>query len=67
MACEKCWADAYTVSYYGCESQANIYQRLLDERWDKPCTPEEMCGVGTTEMHTIHRGDTQCACGKEKK
>ena len=46
-ACEKCWADAareYAVRRGAWDSQADVYRRLLDERRDNPCTPEQQRG-----------------------
>lgn len=59
MACEKCWADAY--HYPG--DHSDNYHQLLENRF-RTCTPEEQCGVGTTEMHTIYDGCTTCLCGQ---
>lgn len=71
MACEKCWADAFHLSrVMGCfESQSDAYTHLLIERAaaGAMCMPEEICGVGTTEMHTVHVGETKCACGRVSK
>jgi hypothetical protein len=66
MACEKCWSDAFGLMMSGTfESQSEAYRRLLAERvGGNECSPEEVCGVGTTEMHTIHAGANSCACGK---
>lgn len=43
-ACEKCWSDAYFESRVNGRPQADEYRRLLDERKDSPCTPEEQQG-----------------------
>ena len=44
-ACEKCWGDAYLRTLYNpVKSQADHYRDLLEERKDKPCTPEEQAG-----------------------
>ncbi len=43
-ACEKCWSDAFAVARTSGKSQANEYKRLLGERRDTPCTPEEQAG-----------------------
>ena len=53
-ACEKCLADSRDVE---------DYRRLLEERKDNPCTPEEQCG----EMHSMIEwkdGSRHCACEK---
>ena len=65
MSCEKCWSDAYREERFGPPtlSQADHYKRLLEERKDTPCTLEQQCGVGTTEMHTI-LATGKCACGR---
>ena len=68
MACEKCWADAYGLMLSGeVESQAEGYRKLLADRVNNQCTPAQVCGVGTTEMHTIHPDDFECACGLKKR
>ncbi len=65
MACEKCWADAYRMLQTGdFDSQSEAYGQLKRSRPFGTCTPDEICGVGTTEMHTVHGGDTSCACGE---
>lgn len=65
MACEKCWSDAFGLMMSGrFDSQAEAYEKLGSLRvGEHRCSPEEICGVGTTELHTIHYGKTQCACG----
>jgi hypothetical protein len=40
-ACEKCWADAGAEAFHMGGSQTDIYCRLLLERADNPCSPEE--------------------------
>lgn len=71
MACEKCWSDAFVIFRYGNhESQSDAYQELLkrvEAGLRKKCTPEEQCGVGTTEMHTISGWETSCACGLKRE
>ena len=45
MICLRCWRDAYDGGHYGgCETQAERYGQLLDERKDSPCTPEQQAG-----------------------
>ncbi len=45
-ACEKCWADAYLRHRLNpTKSQMEYYRELLEERKDKPCTPEEQSGA----------------------
>lgn len=43
-ACEKCWQDAYLKSRLGFRSQSECYHKLLEERKDNPCTPQEQAG-----------------------
>jgi len=62
MACEKCWSDAGFIAASAQTSKAEEYSRLIDERAEKPCTPEEQCG----EMHLIFDwkdGTRHCVCG----
>lgn len=64
MSCEKCWADAYMRERLEpTVSQAEHYHKLLLERSESRCTPEQQCGVGTTEVHTILVSG-KCACGQ---
>lgn len=44
-ACEKCWTDAFHRSReaFG-KSQAEHYQKLIEERKDNPCTPKQQAG-----------------------
>lgn len=42
MACEKCWSDAYLrMLSEPSKTRAEHYSELLDERRDRPCTPEQ--------------------------
>lgn len=62
-ACQKCWGDAGYVSMTRGTSKAEEYGKLIDERKDSPCTPEEQCG----EMHIVIQwvvGSNRCICGK---
>lgn len=65
-SCEKCWADAHRGPQY---SVAEEYSRLLEERKDNPCTPEEQAGLDATECpnclrKTMHQYCHVCmACG----
>lgn len=52
-ACEKCWADAFLAAHS--ESQADAYQRLLAERREHPCTPEQQAGPDATECDKCKR------------
>lgn len=56
-ACEKCWGDAFLAARHG-EDQSDAYRRLLRERKDTPCTPEQQCG----DVHERSAG--ACRCGK---
>lgn len=58
-ACEKCWADS---------SNGADYTRLLNERKDHPCTPEEQAGPAaaqcpTCKRMTLHQHTSQPMCG----
>lgn len=54
-ACEKCWGDAFTRAYgRGDTDQATEYRRLLDERKDNPCTPEEQRGPVAETPAELH-------------
>jgi len=44
MTCEKCWEDAYRMSYGTGRSQAECYHQLLKERENNPCSAEERAG-----------------------
>lgn len=59
-ACEKCWADS------SCSAD---YMRLLNERKDHPCTPEEQAGPDAGQCQlckrmTLHQhtGKPMCGC-----
>ena len=43
-ACEKCWAEASAAAIHLGGSVVDHYHRLLKERNDSPCTPEEQMG-----------------------
>lgn len=63
--CEKCWRDAGRRAWSRQSDKVEEYHRLLEERRDNPCTPEEQCG----ELHVVlqwrdGRPD-QCCCRKE--
>lgn len=51
-ACEKCWRDAHRGPQF---DVADEYRRLIEERRDHPCTPEEQAGPDATECPTCHR------------
>ena len=44
-SCEKCWSDAGLLTYGTGESKIKWYEKLLEERKDNPCTPEEQAGM----------------------
>ena len=60
-SCEKCWSDAFDKSYSDpFKDQADYYKILIDERKDKPCTPEEQAGQDATicqkcKQKTMHQ------------
>ena len=51
-ACEKCWSDAHRGPYF---SVAEEYSRLMEERKEHPCTPEQQAGPDAGECPTCHR------------
>lgn len=61
-SCEKCWADAL--------GQPDEYERLLKQRRDTPCTPEEQAGdeahdcpnCSRTTVHQYARVCMACGC-----
>jgi hypothetical protein len=66
-SCEKCWHDAHTGDPY--RSVADEYARLIEERRDNPCTPEEQAGEDAErcpkcERMTVHQHVHVCViCG----
>lgn len=68
-SCEKCWSDAHREPY----DVAEEYQRLMDERKGKPCTPEQQAGPDATlcakcQRMTRHQICGVCmACGADKE
>lgn len=65
-SCEKCWADAHVYPF---GDVAERYQRLMEERKDTPCTPEQQAGQGAGECPICHRmtmhqhtGEPMCGC-----
>ena len=44
MICEKCWSDAYLRWMETGKSQYQCYLEILEERKDKPCSPEQIIG-----------------------
>ena len=63
-ACEKCWGDAW--------GDPDTYRRLLNERADKPCTPEQQAGefafvCDHCKRKTIHGITHVCmVCGRKQ-
>ena len=43
--CEKCWREARIRAMATHRSQHECYLEILEEKEDKPCTPEEQKGV----------------------
>jgi len=68
-SCEKCWADAYREEVSGNECQPDAYHRLLFERRECHCTPEQQAGpdagvctkCGRQTLHQ-HTGEPMCGC-----
>lgn len=63
--CEKCWRDAHD-NQTGCAPDE--YHRLIRERADNPCTPEEQAGDDATECpectrRTLHQHTGECMAG----
>jgi len=63
--CEKCWSDAHWPD----SNSSEEYNRLIDERRDSPCTPEQMAGPQAKECPVCHRyalhqwtGEPMCGC-----
>jgi hypothetical protein len=66
--CEKCWDDAHR----GVRDPAVEYARLMDERREHPCSPEEQAGPNAGECTACHRmtlhqhtGEPMCGCPKD--
>ena len=67
-SCEKCWRDAHRGPQY---SVADEYARLVDERRDSPCSPEEQAGPEASECTSCHRmtvhqhtREPMCGCAR---
>lgn len=54
-ACEKCWGDAFSISYGTSQTQSEAYQELLEERKENPCTPEEQAGQWWDNVNKIDK------------
>ncbi len=69
-SCEKCWRDAHLGPQF---SVAEEYARLLKERKDNPCTPEQQAGQDATfcetcRRMTVHQYAHVCTvCGRDAK
>jgi len=67
-SCEKCWRDAHGtfLDEYGNETNVpENYRRLMRERKDNPCTPEEQAGESAKECpmckrKTLHQYTEEC-------
>ena len=71
-SCERCWADAHKGGPYA-DVAAN-YARLMGERKDNPCTPEQQAGEFAEECpkckrKVIHQytGECMAGCGKAEE
>jgi len=58
--CQKCWNDAVFSG-----NKAAEYNRLIDERKDNPCTPEEQAGreadiCPKCKRKALHEINNQC-------
>lgn len=61
--CEKCWRDAHSVGQYG--DVTTRYSKLIEERKDNICTPEEQAGPNAKECSickrmTLHQITEEC-------
>ena len=57
-ACDKCWGDAFTRSMANHTNQADEYYKLLEERKDNPCTPEQQSMDSAQEPDKESSNDT---------
>jgi len=62
--CEKCWRDAH---YRGIDV-AEEYLKLIDERRDNPCSPEEQAGPDAEVCpkcgrKVLHQWTKKCMAG----
>lgn len=68
-SCEKCWRDAHADFPYTDVSEE--YGRLMSERKDNPCTPEEQAGefsetCADCDRKTVHQATGECmACHRQ--
>jgi hypothetical protein len=67
--CEKCWSDASRGDQF---SVAEEYERLLKERHESPCTPEQQAGPAAKkcahcDRFTLHQYTGICTlCGRNE-
>ena len=59
--CEKCWRDAHVGDF----DVATNYSRLIEERKDNPCSPEEQAGENAQGCSvcggiTLHQHTGEC-------
>jgi len=43
-SCEKCWDDSYLMTFGTGKDRAEVYNELLKERENNPCTEKEQAG-----------------------
>ncbi len=67
-SCEKCWADAFRISYGSGEPQGEAYAKLIKER---KCSPEQQAGPDAKTCpkcgrKAVHEIVNSCmSCGHE--
>ena len=54
-SCEKCWGDAFLISYGSFQTQTEAYYELLKERKENPCTPKEQAGQWWDEEKQVDK------------
>ena len=68
-SCEKCWADAHKTfvdpNGFVINHVPDNYRRLMNERRNNPCTPEEQSGefaklCPLCKRKTIHQSTGEC-------
>lgn len=69
-ACEKCWHDAHYGSPF--VNVADKYAKLLKERSNNPCTPEQQAGEDAgicpvCNRKTLHQWTQECMTGCPNK
>jgi len=55
-SCEKCWSDAHRGDQF---SVADEYLRLVKEREENPCTPEQQAGDEAEQCPSCDRATVQ--------